>query len=170
MGRHAAPDDEPEVVAEQPTIRFATAVDNSLRPPGSRPLPVPRGRHSQPDEDEDEGVDEVDAVAVFAAVAQADTEPVPVPETVPRAESSAAKNERATAADIRLLRTDSALRARVIAALVVPFVLYTVVLVFVGRVDTWAVWIWLPLITAGVGAGVLLDKAHAREKKRPDES
>lgn len=145
MGRHAAPsEDEPEVAeADQVTVPLAA----EARPPGSRPLPRPRGRHSHPDDD-----DEDDAPA--AAVATLEPEPTP-----------RFKREGATAADLRLLRSDSALRNRVIAAVIVPFVLYTVILLIVGRLDAFAVWVWLPLISAGISGGLLLDRAHAKSKK-----
>ena len=55
-----------------------------------------------------------------------------------------------------------------IAAVVVPFVLYFAVLVAIGRTDAFAVWVWLPLITAGIGGGLLLDSAHAKRKKTAD--
>ena len=160
MGRHAAPDDEPELaVPEQLTVPFSEAVASSLRPAGSRPLPRPRGRHSHPDESDDD---------LVTAIAQADTEPVPPPpatRSVPAA-PAAVRKEGTTAADIRLLRTDAALRSRVIAAVVVPFVLYVLVLLAIGRMDAFAVWVWVPLVTAGIGGGLLLDKAHAQDKAR----
>ncbi|MCW2497498.1 hypothetical protein, partial [Jatrophihabitans sp.] len=70
--------------------------------------------------------------------------------------------EKPSQADLRLLRTDAALRNRVIAAVVVPFLLFVVVLLAIGRLDAFAVWLWLPLITAGVVGGLLLDGAHNR--------
>ena len=151
MGRHAAPsDDEPEVDEAESTDSETTDsettasesvtvplgdVADAVRPAGSRPLPGPRGRHSHPDDDDDDPAD------------------------------VAPKRERATAADLRLLRTDAALRSRVVAAIVVPFVVYVLVLLAIGRMDAFAVWVWVPLITAGIGAGLLLDAAHSKEKK-----
>ena len=142
MGRHAAPsEDEPDLtVAEQPTVPLVDA-SIAARPAGSRPLPKPRGRHAHPDDD---GLDDDDLEDVVPA---------------------RMKRQSATAADLRLLRTDAALRKRVIAAVVVPFVLYVVVLLVIGRTDAFAVWVWLPLITAGIGGGLLLDAAHAKRKK-----
>jgi hypothetical protein len=106
-----------------------------VREPGSRPLPRPRGRHSHPDEEDDGDI------------------------------AGPAKRKGATAADLRLLRSDSSLRSRVVSAVVLPFLLYFCVLWAIGRLDAFAVWVWLPLITAGLGAGLLLDAAHAKAKR-----
>lgn len=141
MGRHAAPgDDEPdsdaaEAEAEPPAGTSDVLLDE--RTADSRP--TPRGRHARPDDDED----------VVTGEAEADTE-------TPR------KHRGATAADLRLLRADPALRKRVIAAVLAPFLVYLLVLLVIGQVGAFAVWVWLPLITAGVGVGVLLDAAHAK--------
>jgi len=150
MGRHAAhSEDEPEVEASErvtvPLGNVASDVTEPPRPPGSRPLPGPRGRHAHPDDDESDD-DESDEAS------QSDGTP-------------AKKREGTTAADLRLLRTDPALRSRVIAAVVVPFVVYVVILLAIGRMDAFAVWVWIPLITAGIGGGLLLDAAHSKEKK-----
>lgn len=66
------------------------------------------------------------------------------------------------ASDLALLRAHTALRARVLAAILVPFLVYTVVLVVTAHsgLRTFLIWIWVPLVTAGVLAGLLLDAAH----------
>ncbi|SHG24856.1 hypothetical protein SAMN05443575_1807 [Jatrophihabitans endophyticus] len=73
--------------------------------------------------------------------------------------------------DVALLRGDSALRARVAAAVVAPFVLYVLVLIVLDEFEprTALIWIWLPLVTAGVVAGLLLDLAHRRAVARVPE-
>jgi hypothetical protein len=178
MGRHAARgENEPEAGVEVPVpqvvtpMGFADAVE-SLRPPGSRPQPIPRGRHAVPDEDEDAeptvDVEPTAGEAAYDQVSHAVTDRLPQPpaatDAAERPPQQRARKQGATAADLHLLRTDPALRNRVIAAVVVPFVLFFVVLVLLGRLDAFAVWIWLPLISAGLGAGVLLDTGHARLK------
>jgi hypothetical protein len=72
------------------------------------------------------------------------------------------RSHLSTAADLALLRKHSALRARVIAAVVVPFVLYTVVMYLVTWWDVYLIWVWIPLVTAGILAGSFLDAAHRR--------
>jgi hypothetical protein len=64
---------------------------------------------------------------------------------------------------------DPALRARCAAAVVVPFLLYTAVLVVIGRTGLFLLWVWIPLVTAGVVAGMFLDLA-ARSRAEADDS
>jgi hypothetical protein len=80
----------------------------------------------------------------------------------PAGERAAPRRERPTRGDLRLLRQDAALRARAVAALVVPFVLYTVVLAIIGRIDVYLYWIWIPAVLAGVLFGAQLDAAARR--------
>ncbi|MDP9116780.1 MAG: hypothetical protein M3O28_05890 [Actinomycetota bacterium] len=63
-------------------------------------------------------------------------------------------------ADLQLLRQDSALRARCLAGLFVPFVLYTVLMVAIGGVGAYAIWVWVPTVIAGLLVGLFLDIAH----------
>ena len=163
-------------LAEQVTKRLPVPVFAPLsrpaeaaRPLGSRPLPRPRGRHAHPDD-----VDDVDDLADEQAEADVDTkadvDTQADVDTKAEADTKAEvgaprRREGATAADLRLLRTEPALRHRVIAAVLVPFVLYFAVLLAIGRTDAFAVWVWLPLIAAGIGGGLLLDSAHAKLKK-----
>lgn len=71
-----------------------------------------------------------------------------------------------THADLALLRTDAGLRARCIAAVVVPFVLFAVVLIVLGRVDAFLLWVWIPTVLAGVLVGTFLDIAHRRIERQ----
>ena len=64
-----------------------------------------------------------------------------------------------------MLRSDAALRNRVIAGVVLPFALLAIVLVSIGKIGSYVSWIWIPLILAGVLAGVLLDGAHKRMQR-----
>ena len=61
-----------------------------------------------------------------------------------------------------MLRDQPALRARCVAAIVVPFLAYALVLLVVGRRDVFLLWIWIPMVAAGVLFGSLLDAAHRR--------
>lgn len=102
--------------------------------------------------------DVVDAIVIederFPVRAETGARPSPQPAPV------AATTERPSRADLRLLRQDSSLRARCAAAVLLPFVLYTIVLVVIGRVDAYLFWIWIPAIIGGVLFGAQLDAAH----------
>ncbi|MEO9139142.1 MAG: hypothetical protein ABI345_08755 [Jatrophihabitans sp.] len=75
------------------------------------------------------------------------------------------------ASDLALLRANSALRARVMAAVLVPFLVYAGVLLVIDTrgLRTFLIWIWIPLVTAGVLAGLLLDAAHRPRTSPPTE-
>lgn len=146
MGRHSAPDDATEPVAA------AAAVEAPSRP-------SPRPRHAQPDGQEAAATAPPEpAVPAEPAVESA----APVTPVESAAPAAPAKVPRATAADLALLRSRSDVRARVLAAIVVPFLLYTVVMFLIGRTDVYLIWIWIPLVTAGVLAGSFLDAAHRK--------
>lgn len=60
------------------------------------------------------------------------------------------------------MRSSPALLARCVAAVVVPFVLFTLVLLVIGKLNGYLLWIWIPAILAGVLFGAFLDAAHRR--------
>lgn len=97
------------------------------------------GRHSAPDEDEENE----DSAA-----------PVAVPH------EAAGSSGSGGAADLRLLRENPSLRARCAAAVIVPFALYTVVMIVVGRIGLYLLWVWIPTVLAGILVGAFLDRAH----------
>jgi hypothetical protein len=51
---------------------------------------------------------------------------------------------------------------------VVPFLLYTAVMYLVGGLGVYFIWIWIPLVGAGVVAGSILDAEHRRRAGSPD--
>jgi hypothetical protein len=138
MGRHSAPDDDEDVA----------------RPASATAAPVRPARHARADEP-------VDEAAGDPAQPQL-TQPEPAP-----AAKQARRGGQSTAADLALLRERADVRNRCIAAVVVPFVLYTVVIYLIGAVGVYLLWIWIPLVAAGVLAGSILDAAH-RKPPRPD--
>lgn len=154
MGRHSAPEDDGDLL---------------VAPPVETDRPRARPRHAAPDDDEllyadviepelvDPVVggpprDVVDAVVVEDERFPVRIEKAPAPPTPTK--------ERPGRADLRLLRENSSLRARCTAAVLLPFILYTIVLVVIGRVDVYLYWIWIPAIAAGVLFGAQLDAAH----------
>ncbi len=74
-------------------------------------------------------------------------------------------SETNTQADLRVLRENSAVRARCIAAVLVSFLLYTVVMVVIGRADAYLLWLWIPIVVSGFLVGFVLDLAHKAAKK-----
>jgi hypothetical protein len=74
-------------------------------------------------------------------------------------------SESGTATDLRMLRENPAVRARCIAAAVVPFLLYSVVMIVLGRAGAFLLWVWIPIVVAGVLVGAMLDlgQRHPRE-------
>jgi len=99
-------------------------------PAATRPKP---GRHARPEDLEPEDVEPAQEVG---------------------------RGNQSTAADLALLRERPDVRNRVIASIVVPFVLYSAVMVLIGAASVYLIWIWIPLVTAGVLAGSMLDSAH----------
>lgn len=133
------------------------------------------GRHSAPDDDEE--LSSADTIVLVVAEAEAEdgraagrhhtadgngaaepTTAIVQPARAPEPE------ETGTHADLRMLRENRALRARCAAAVVVPFLIYTIVLVVVARVDLYLLWMWIPTVTAGVLVGSFLDLEHRRRK------
>jgi hypothetical protein len=185
VGRHSAPDDdEGDLLVEAPSASAAPSA-SSASSASSRPLPRPR--HAAVDDalvDTDviepelvERPPQPSQLAVIDAVVVEDerlpvpvslTKPAPSPALDPAPADATAPagiaKERPTRVDLRLLRQDGALRARAAAALLVPFVLYTVVLTIIGRFDAYLFWIWIPAILAGVLFGAQLDAAVGRAK------
>lgn len=112
------------------------------------------------------------------AVAEASTtqilaieEPLAVEQTAPVAATPdeapvdpAPKGARASSVDLALIRGHGDVRARCAAGLLVPFALYVVVLLLIGSfaVTTFLLWIWIPLISAGILVGHFLDSGHKR--------
>jgi hypothetical protein len=90
------------------------------------------------------------------------------PEAAPEAAPKPARSH-STAADVALVRAHSDVRARCIAALVVPFVLYVAVLVAIGASGSrYLLWIFIPLISAGLLVGAFLDAGHRRYDRPAD--
>jgi hypothetical protein len=157
MGRHSAPDDDEALPSEhagsaidvaEPAVGTESAVGTGVA------AAVEAGRHHTPDE-------QPPAPSQPAPSQPAPSEPAPS-ESAP----SEPKPDTGTHADLRLLRENPSLRARCAAGVVVPFLLYTVVLVIIARVDLYLLWVWIPTVTAGVLVGTFLDVEHHRRKRR----
>ncbi len=157
MGRHSAPEEEPDP-SDAPTVVLEAV-------PPTKPA-----RHlSAADEDEAETVDAPERPGADEAGGADDRAPETVvaeDELPDRSAPPAPRPEGATHADLRLLRENPALRARCAAAVVIPFVLYTVAMIVLGSTAVYLVWVWVPTVLAGVTVGTFLDVAHRRENQR----
>ena len=171
MGRHSAPGGEDESTE----AALATAEEDAAA----------SGRHSRPEDAEQTGpvrlpddqptqqLTVIDDLLDEAAI----TEPVepppadaeaPVEAEAPAEPSAKTKRERATAADLALLRSRPDVRARCIAAVVVPFILYVAAMLIVGAEHVqYLLWLWIPLILGLALAGHFLDVAHKRQAAAP---
>jgi hypothetical protein len=192
MGRHSGSRDDEDEAAIAPAADEPAATLTGRHARVEEPQPSPqRAEEPQPSPQRAEeplvSLDEVDADdGPLGVIAEQMTQPepaVPVEDEpdpalpAPRAEPLAsvpdpaatspaaarpARGNQSTAADLALLREHSAVRARVIAALVVPFVLYTAVLLLIGALGVYLIWVWIPLVSGGVVAGLILDVEHRR--------
>ena len=171
MGRHSAFDDDQVE---------ATVVVESRAPAGRR------GRHSRGEDAEETGplrASEIrdleeraaaqddrrtERIGLTDALLEPDDEPPGAPtEVLPTAAPPTTKRRprgsQSAAADLALLRRRADVRNRVIAAVVVPFVLYVAVMLLIGASGgQYLLWLWIPLVSAGVGAGLILDTAHRK--------
>jgi cytoskeletal protein RodZ len=89
-----------------------------------------------------------------------------------KAAKQAAKSERkqaradsGTRADLRMLRQNGAVRAQALAAVIVSFLLYTVVMLVLGEAGVYLKWIWIPIVASGFLVGLVLDLGHRRANK-----
>jgi hypothetical protein len=160
MGRHSLPEDD------------EAAAGTELAAPELDLDDAPRGRHSwRP------GAEQSVVVLERAAAPSSDTAPVPVvadtppvpvvadsapAERVAEAGPVPARKASGTRGDLALLRADRALRIRACVAVLAPFVLYVLLLAVLGRLDALVLWVWIPVIVAGVAFGAVLDAGYRR--------
>ena len=163
MGRHSAPDDDSDVAVVTGVADAADVADvaGGADAVATQPVPsdfaagmlvLPRGRHAR----SEDGWIETDASEAAAAPAEVDRPGPRLP------------IEPGTRGDLQLLRQSASLRARCAAAVVVPFVLYTIVLVAIKRTDVYLIWFWIPTVVAGVLIGTFLDAAHRKLRSRAE--
>lgn len=121
------------------------------------------GRHSAPDDGED-AADPADGASIDTLLADDAAQGRHAVSDAPAAERGAGGHS--TAADLALLRAQPQLRLRCAAAVLVPFVLYVAVLLAMGaQPRSYLVFVFIPLISAGLLVGALLDSAHRRRER-----
>jgi hypothetical protein len=154
MGRHSAPDDdEPGGAVVAASEADLAAVER-------------RGRHSRGEDTADTGplpgVPMRDEEQRAAVQDDRPTELLSLAEIEAHAEpAKPAKGNTSTAADLALIRSHPDVRNRVLGAVLAPFVLFVVVLLILSAKGVqYLLWIWIPLVSAGVLGGLILDRAH----------
>ena len=154
MGRHSRPDDVDEDISD---IASATVLEDT----------EPQGRHARA---------EVAALDELVPGLPGVGEPIPLeplpkerkprpgrrPKPPPAPKPPRARKPGGSAGDLRLVRAHGDVRNRCIAALLAPFVIYTAVMLVIGRFDDYLFWVWAPTVLAGVLVGSTLDHAHKR--------
>ena len=121
------------------------------------------GRHSAPDTDE--GRLEPQAPEPGRVEAEP-VEPEPAP-TAPAV--SDVHPARGALGDLQLLRSDTRLMLTCAGAIVLIFLVYTSVLILMGRTDVYLIWVWIPTVLSGMTLGGLLDRAHRKVGEHPDQ-
>jgi hypothetical protein len=167
MGRHSAPDDGPDE-----GVDGAVDVAELDAGPPATVATLELGRHATGTPLADLLTEPVDADAgVAGSTDETADAPDPIAAAKPDEAAKPAKPRRGGAAhaDLQMLRERPALRARCAAALIAPFVLYTIVLIAIGHLGAYLFWVWIPAILAGVVIGGLLDAAHKASGDAPAE-
>lgn len=191
MGRHSAPD-EPEVDSVEPAEDATVQLDavNAGRHSRFDDHQAAAARSAGTDEahtqriaiisvDADPSPTDTDVLPRLLA-APADSEPAETEDTehteesegtaetaeVPAAEpAKPARRESGTRSDLRMLRQNSAVRAQAIGAVIASFLIYTIVIVVLGRTDVYLPWLFVPIVVSGFLVGLVLDLAHRRSAK-----
>lgn len=115
-------------------------------------------------------------VAPVEAAPSAESGPVPAATTPEKEPPPAAvvsvtpRSPSGTRGDLKLLRQNAALRVRCIGAVVATFLIYTVVLIVIGRTDVYLLWVWIPTVLSGILVGTFLDAAHRRIARASERS
>lgn len=160
MGRHSSPDDDDDDEGD--------LVDVLLADPTVATTEVEVGRHGEPPAPEPPVLEP--AASEPAAFGPPVLEPpalephfqvgTGVPTAAPE---PAPARPHSTAADLALVRHHGDVRARCLAGVIVPFLGYAAVLLAVGGSGAaWAIWVFVPLILAGILVGAFLDAGHKR--------
>jgi hypothetical protein len=156
-GRHSVAEEplgDAHLVAESETERLPSLLVES---PFSRLLTV----RTQP-------VPRIDPAAAAGPEVAVERDAVASGRVAPDvAQTPAAARSSGTRGDLQLLRETPRLRAWCAAVVVFPFLIFTAVLIALGRTDLFLIWFWVPTVLAGILVGALLDRAHARRRKLP---
>ena len=170
FGRHSQPaQDEFATVEINPDITPppVAAPDAAAPAPPYASPPSPAQRVEQPGpaaERDSKAVKQADKQAREHAKAQGKADKADQ-KAAQKAERKQARGESSTRADLRMLRQNGAVRAQALAAVIVSFLLYTVVMLVIGRTDVYLQWLWTPIVLSGFLVGLVLDLGHRRANK-----
>ena len=140
MGRHSAPADD-----EDDQVDVAVVTEE----------PVGHGRHARAGGPVGDG-----PADPFAPVVP--TRPPPV-RPAEGSNAPADRKRHSSSGDFALVAHHGDVRNRCVAGLIVPFVLYVAVMLAIGATGRQVLlWVFIPLVTAGVLVGVFLDAGHKR--------
>jgi type IV secretory pathway VirB10-like protein len=170
-GRHASADDEAEGdsvasadrgTSDQATAEFDEAHTQRLAVVDAPPLETP----TKSDTKADKKAAKASAKAAKQAEKAAKADRTAGQQADRKADRKAQRGESDTRADLRMLREQPAVRAQVIGAVIASFLIYTLVMLALGRTDKYLLWLWVPIVACGVLVGLVLDLAHRRARKR----
>jgi hypothetical protein len=160
LGRHSSDGDDFD---QAHTQRIAIIDDHAT-------APVPVVEPAQPAQAQpDKKADKAAAKAAKQAERDAQKSAKQSDKQAAKTATKAERGESNTRADLRVLREQPAVRAQVIGAIIVSFLIYTVVLLVLGHTDKYLIWLWVPIVACGVLVGLVLDLAHRRARKRASE-
>jgi hypothetical protein len=177
VGRHSAVEDEEEGEDLLDLLATDRAGDEVAEAP-----PTSRGRHTRAESDPDPDAAARDPERrSLNGTGQGPDAVVTEPNPAAPQPTVTGQPGNGTRADVRLMRHNRALLARCVAALVVPFVLYTLVLVVIGDVGDvsdpaaggfrdFFIWLWIPALIAGALLGAFLDAAHRHSHVEPTDT
>jgi hypothetical protein len=167
VGRHSAPDDDSDELPEGGGVLVdeeAGAGRHSQPAAGPGPTEI-NGPIPLAPPDAEASLFDMLSTEEMAAPEAAPTQAAPPLEPAPQPAAAAPKDSRrhSTRADFALIKNHGDVRARCLAAIVVPFILYIAVLLAVGASGrAYLLFMAIPLIVAGVLVGAFLDAGHKR--------
>ena len=157
-------DERAAVQDERPTEQLTLA--DIAAAAGVEPEPEPQLAPEPESEPAAAPVAESRAAVRAEAAGPAPAEAAPAEPTASTSPPKPPRGAQSTGADLALIRQHPELRNRVLGAALAPFVVYAAVLLLLSaRGAQYLLWIWIPMVTAGVLIGLVLDAGHKRYPK-----
>jgi hypothetical protein len=80
-------------------------------------------------------------------------------------DGSTSEHPTSAVADLQLVLHSRPLLIACLLAVLVPFGIYFGVMVEIGKLVDWALFLFAPMVVAGVAVGAVLDRAYARRTR-----